>query len=979
MTIMSTRIETVKPGGVATIFPKAMALGLIEYSLDTYVFPNLDADLKVERERKIEFVADRLLCNIQSALQVRIAGVSVRPVAFKAAVRGRSPRCLASTTTRPPPRRARRGFLDEMDTTFGFELNNEDIRSAVDAMFGGVSGPVGDFIETLASAIDGIALVLAGDNLSPGDPDIPELEVLENFGLDLPAGISVIIKMTLPPPACTNVVCDVIRNIFGSPDVYFLANGGPAGVTIGVSLGSIVLARNKCNEPKLELSEVSLVAVFGKRPAIKFQLGLAVHIDRVRQESCSVTPPAERLDFFGALIVEPKGSLTLAAGMRGVWRRAFGFDFLHIANVALSVTGDSKTLIGGFEVNAAMQLGRNCYFADRDQLDASAACVGAAIYVGLDFDDPAHNFYRVELYGMTLRNIIRTFASEEDARTFEANIPAFMGDRIGFPSMGSSNVREPNPVFSFCADPDGVTTLTGVDIPGGLYFKGRFEFLGVFGQAEILLNPKVRLMVDFEMSPLSLANGQIALQRSRSNSVDGPKFFMDVTYTKPRPSILANISAYVNIFGLERELVLIVDDERLYFLTYGNIFGLFSAELEVSATYAGTLAEMGFSARGEIKQNFIRRVQETIQRVLTQARDEADRQLRAAEAALQAEDDKLENAKHDDEEADRAVAQLNAKAKELTAGLRKAAEEQASSDKIWREKQQLSREKDAAFDRAQQALSNAQGELQSARGSLADAENDVNQACRRRLRHDLASPPGLVAPTAGAMEHRRQRRWSCCSCCSGWVSAITNVVEVVVEVIVESACAIAKRVALAALAGLQGALWVAERALDVAKGALEVARLAAEAAITVMKAAELVARKAVAAAATALDFVVQNDLILKGWEAAKSVRNAALTVAQGLVRAARLVVSAVRITVKAGLDAASWLVGNLVPVDIRRVSFSLNLSAARIASSGFELSLDVSILNGAPQTFTLSVNLNDLWQLALTLAEEAFDGITDLL
>lgn len=183
----------------------------------------------------------------------------------------------------------------------------------------------------------------------------------------------------------------------------------------------------------------------------------------------------------------------------------------------------------------------------------------------------------------------------------------------------------------------------------------------------------------------------------------------------------------------------------------------------------------------------------------------------------------------------------------------------------------------------------------------------------------------------------------------------------------------------------QAALSAAQAIVDGFKGTLELANLALEAAaytVQLSKASLDAANFVLEGAKTVLQ---QKEILLLAAEGALEVVKAvvdksrvALTIANGILEAAKGVIEVTKITVKAGLDAASAIArfGLGGVIDVRSASFDVLLS---VASGGYlRASITVQLMGGAPITFGIDVNFKDLWSMALSLAEKAFDGISDL-
>ena len=84
--------------------------------------------------------------------------------------------------------------------------------------------------------------------------------------MTIPSGVSVIVRMSIPPPRCNSTLCNFIRDNLGTPNVHLLAGIANGGVSMGIALGNMVLFKNSCNRPVFSLTEVSLLATVGRIP-----------------------------------------------------------------------------------------------------------------------------------------------------------------------------------------------------------------------------------------------------------------------------------------------------------------------------------------------------------------------------------------------------------------------------------------------------------------------------------------------------------------------------------------------------------------------------------------------------------------------------------------------------------------------------------------------------------------------------------------
>ena len=363
-------------------------------------------------------------------------------------------------------------------------------------------------------------------------------------------------------------------------------------------------------------------------------------------------------------------------------------------------------------------------------------------------------------------------------------------------------------------------------------------------------------------------------------------------------------------------------------------------------------------AQGELKQSFTTALINTIRQALNRAGQFANTQLENARTVLRFYSAKLESARADVVRAAGVFLLARQALGQLTGKAIAALSQVASKEAVKRDWQRLKDTKQAAFNSAMYWLNQRQREFDAANRKLVDAIRAISRVCRRDVR----------------------RRW-------GFFKKIGNAINnhvikpavKIVKKIVDPICQAAKNAAIAALAGLQWALNLARRALDGAKYALLVASRALDQAIRGLQAADYFLRQAAVGAAKAVDDVARHRLLTVAYLTAVHTANGVFNAAQGAVNAAQAAVNVVQAGVQAGLNAANWLLNNAMPVNIVRVAFDFQLSVQRIMDSGFSASVTFQLFNGAPQTVTFSINLRNLWQTAVALAERAFPGLGKLL
>ena len=802
----------------------------------------------------------------------------------------------------------------------------------------------------LASSFEGLAMLASATDLLPGSPDRPDLDTIALLQMTIPAGVSLVVKLRVPPPECNHVVCRFIRKYVGSPVTYLMASGSPAGVTLGVALGEIVLTRNGCGNPTTRLTEVSLSHRVGPKPSTAFQVAVSVFVSNVRQSSdeCDVTPPEDRLDFVGAFVFTAPATFTLSAAMVGVWKNAFGFDFVHIGNLAMSVTMDILTLsYPGFESSGTLQLGRNCFLpGSSSQLNPAASCVGGAVWygyrVGLGGLVDSESFFRLELRGLTLLNVVKTFGSAEQVAAFEASgVPGWLAN-TGFPRVISgAGVEQYNPIVSYSTNPLGSTTITRHYLPGGLYLAGTFNFFGWEGSAEIAVNPRVGFTANVSTDALDLLGGALKLARSRNDPERGPDVQVQMTYGSAPPTLEARALVYVSFMGVSADVELFFNRSLIFFEATVSLWDAVGASVLVSASYTpgAALRTLGFRVRAELDLAFVERFVNATLQALDIAAEQANAAFDSANDDLQSARDDLEQAKHDDAEADAKVAELNERAKELTQEWAQRTQAQTSAEAV------KAREK-ANYDRVARVFQEQQAQLRQKEGELAQRRNELQKA--------------REAVNAMCAEYQCGKLAVTC-----WAS--------------KAACETEKAARQSKLQLYELAVIAAQKAVSVAAAALDQARKAADAALAIFNAAVRQVLQAAAAVSQSLQRLADNDALIKTWAGLKVVRNAAISVAQAATDVARSlvlrtqgIVNGVLLVVRKAVESDDEF------IRIFKLGFDLDLMTASNSQRTLSVFARASLLGAEFEDYAFTIDFDNIPGAALALLKAAVPVINDI-
>ena len=628
--------------------------------------------------------------------------------------------------------KARRAAGDgAISTALGFELEPEDIAGLFDKIFGPLGPGATEFVDGLAGVFNGVGFVISLEDLPVGNPSRPDLVALEGFQTTIPSGVNAIIKMTVPPPNCQSKICSFLRaNLCATdgtcPNVFVVAGGTFTGATLGVSLGNFVLWENDCGHTVFSLSDVSLVGTLGTKPKVRFQVIFALDMAALRvDDSSSSQCPAEAptpdlLRFKGAVELLVTGDLRLEVALMGVWKNAFGWDFLHIGNLGLAVTfGVQPPWIVGFEVDGELQFGKRCYNSD-NTLSATAKCVGGTVSLGIDVTAQNRDvFFSVGFSGLTLINLIDTFATDEQAASFRSSVPQFIYDS-GFEKVVENGVLVYNPQVSFASNPLGRTTVTGKFIPGGLRVFGSLNLFGWRAKADILVSPGTGLYIDCSMDPIKLLNGVIEVTRSEKDVLNGPTAFVDINY-RSLPEV--HIEGYASIFGIKNSILIVVNRTDMVFNIRGRLFGLYDAEVLIQAAY-GSWASMSFRFYAKItsaKEEIIRKIDEGF----AKAREFSEKAFDSADESLKRAQQDVVLTDSDFREGDAGASRAAEAIDQWTREQANKAQEYASAENARQREETSSNTAKRAWEAAEQKLKDKQRELRESQQSIVDARKRV--------------------------------------------------------------------------------------------------------------------------------------------------------------------------------------------------------------------------------------------------------------
>ena len=121
----------------------------------------------------------------------------------------------------------------------------------------------------------------------------------------------------------------------------------------------------------------------------------------------------------------------------------------------------------------------------------------------------------------------------------------------------------------------------GIKIEPGFSLKGLINILGFKLRCHVVINFKKEIMIDVSFSPIKIAKGLIAMQKSKKDEENGPKLYAKIS----AENVDVKLLGYVSLLGISAEVAIDISDDYIKFYTYGNLFNLFAANITVQARY----------------------------------------------------------------------------------------------------------------------------------------------------------------------------------------------------------------------------------------------------------------------------------------------------------------------------------------------------------------------------------------------------------
>ena len=298
------------------------------------------------------------------------------------------------------------------------------------------------------------------------------------------------------------------------------------------------------------LSDIKLIdGLTLKQCGLEFALGIKTYVD-IKASLSLNNPP---LTFTGAISNGRQG-LELYMAMEGVWKRAFGINYLAFGNAILSLMLPIET--PGIQISGEMRIGR---------LDSGRELI-AKVYVGIEPKMVRRNYFHGFIDHATIRKIL-------DAFDFDVPLPPILQD--------SSLPHGLETSFAFVD-----IELPGIVIHKGFKLNGTLTTMGFNLSAFITILSKA-IKIHVRLPSLAVVGGLMNVTASHTDSSEGPKLVADIKML-PIPFVNVTGTGYFKLnsgdFNIEGEVYLQITDKQYIFFATGKWFW-FETTLKISAPY----------------------------------------------------------------------------------------------------------------------------------------------------------------------------------------------------------------------------------------------------------------------------------------------------------------------------------------------------------------------------------------------------------
>ena len=297
----------------------------------------------------------------------------------------------------------------------------------------------------------------------------------------------------------------------------------------------------------------------------------------------------------------PLAQVSMEFAMSGCWENAFGISILDMCNFFISVSILPGSPLPGVAFGVTVKIGEERCFV----LEATG-------FFGINPNDPTDNYFYVSVNELTFQRVVDLFCTD-------IQVPNFLED-TGFPDGFTASFASKLIILRHA----------GLTIPQGFYFKGKLDIFGLNVESEVILDVPKLIEVYARLGPLTLAGGLLKMSESRSVTDRGPFLNVRVKSAVIPSIVIAEISGYVKVLGIEDEAILSISNAGYEIHVFGNIFGVLEAELMVRASI-GYILDASFSAAGRISSSIVQRIQDAVVGVIQEAGQAADKAISGAQ------------------------------------------------------------------------------------------------------------------------------------------------------------------------------------------------------------------------------------------------------------------------------------------------------------------------------------------------------------
>ena len=345
-----------------------------------------------------------------------------------------------------------------------------------------------------------------------------------------------------------------------------------------------------------------------KHSGLEFAIGVETYVGITGSLSL-VTPP---VSFTGAVRAGLQG-LELSMTMNGLWKRAFGLNWLAFGNGILSIAIKPGIPLFGFQIGGEIRIG---------DLDSGRE-IKAKVYLEVDPLYPRRNYFYGSINSASIGAILNAFG-------VSVSLPSVLS-QSGFPHGLKTS-------FAF----DDIDLPGDLVIPRGFRLNGTVNILGYTLKALIEISMPSGIKINIRMAPLHLAGGLIKMYASSSDSSSGPYLVADLK-TLPSPSINVTASGYIDFLGMiKRQAFLQITNTQYIFWIHGRFF-LFDALLRVHASY-GSLETAAFGVYGRLSTAWMTGISNKVKGIIDKGARDATRKISNAQSAVSSKQRDYDNA-----------------------------------------------------------------------------------------------------------------------------------------------------------------------------------------------------------------------------------------------------------------------------------------------------------------------------------------------